>query len=473
MILKKDFILKPAINPLELGFLILLTTAFLLSSIPQHKPQSIELPENLGKNSFYKMEFLNDGYPGKRVQGQLLPHPIYATYVIKYYLQQYGRRPDPEYLRSAQIVADATLKRMSNFKGTLVFWYPKGFLVGRSYKPYYSGLTQAYYTVLFYQLYELTGKVKYKEAAYKIFKSLTIPNQDGGVLDRFSGGVSIAEVPQQPSSVILNGWLSALVAIDDYARLSKSQEAHQLFQENLQTLSRILPLFDAKAYLNSRYSLTGFTKFYLHCPKNNQLRIENIMLEIPTEGRFPVQHANARENRWKNFIRGSHPWYDKSKVFSRKGKLELNLVLSRLSFPQTNKLTFQISSVRPTTVQVLFLKGEYDPLKNEPAHYAKVKLTAFKSETRPKRISIDIPWNQAELIGYPTNFVKKIKGKPKNVYHTIHINKLDELYQRTGDPILKSYADKWRAYKTQWPSSPTYQKFFSEEVSVTKTPSIR
>jgi heparosan-N-sulfate-glucuronate 5-epimerase len=39
-------------------------------------------------------------------------------------------------------------------------------------------------------------------------------------------------------------------------------------------------------------------------------------------------------------------------------------------------------------------------------------------------------------------------GRPTNIkYHNIHIDLLNQLFQITGDPIYKSYSDKWKAYK--------------------------
>jgi heparosan-N-sulfate-glucuronate 5-epimerase len=41
-----------------------------------------------------------------------------------------------------------------------------------------------------------------------------------------------------------------------------------------------------------------------------------------------------------------------------------------------------------------------------------------------------------------------VLGRPTTVkYHNVHIDLLDRLFEITGDPIYKSYRDKWKAYK--------------------------
>src|SRR5690606_41332342 len=55
----------------------------------------------------YRIEFLPDGYPGKRTDDGVRPHPIHGPYAITDHRQAYGTSHDPHYLEAAKHVADA------------------------------------------------------------------------------------------------------------------------------------------------------------------------------------------------------------------------------------------------------------------------------------------------------------------------------------------------------------------------------
>lgn len=50
------------------------TLVCLISGCQSQKLKLPPLPANLDKNSYYKTEFLSDGFPGKRINGKLRPH---------------------------------------------------------------------------------------------------------------------------------------------------------------------------------------------------------------------------------------------------------------------------------------------------------------------------------------------------------------------------------------------------------------
>jgi hypothetical protein len=147
------------------------TVAPVLPPEPSMPPFSESLER---MRSFYKIRFDADGYPSKLQDDGLYAHPIYGYYVIKDYVRQYKKEPSQTLADALVKVADAALSRMEEHEDALVFWYNDA-LIARGESRHYSGLTQAYYAIGFWQVYEITGEQRYAEASKKVFRSLLIP----------------------------------------------------------------------------------------------------------------------------------------------------------------------------------------------------------------------------------------------------------------------------------------------------------
>lgn len=130
--------------------------------------------------AYYKLRFLQDGYPGKQLKDKIVPHPIYGAYVISDYLAQYDSTKDDKYLKAAVKVARASLGRMEKFKNALVFWYKPDMGLTPFPAKFYSGLTQSRYLVLFGKLFKLTNDPLFLESSKGILESLLINQSDGG-----------------------------------------------------------------------------------------------------------------------------------------------------------------------------------------------------------------------------------------------------------------------------------------------------
>jgi hypothetical protein len=370
-------------------------------------------------SDFYKITWTNDGYPGKlQDDGSIWEHPIYPIYVLNDYLLQYQEKPTDELREALKVVSHAAVKRMQAHEGALVFWYEPG-NGARLFKKHYSALTQGYYADTLWQVGELLEDESLLEASRKSFLALTIPHDKGGVLFRDKNGVSIAEVPQEPNSYILNGWQSALVSAWKYYELSGDPIAQDLVIESSKTMKKLLPLYDAPDGKNSRYGLTGFT--YLRTTNSD---LKNFSVSIPTEGEF---YLTNYESRWANH---------------RVNKRQVNLVVSKASYPDPIVVSIEVDS--PTKVE-LFV-GDYDPLSSSPVNEKWVEIGSVDS-TSPTLV---IPWELVDRIVYPTNFLKVIDGKNTNVYHSIHINRLAELQSITSDPEFGLWSDKWAGYLCSW-----------------------
>ena len=123
-----------------------------------------------------------------------------GRYVIADYLRQYGQDPSPELRAAILKVAHAAIDRMEPLKDALVFWYTEAMQVSRQPAKHYSGLTQAYYAEILFQAYQATGDESLREASEKTFRSLLIPQAEGGVYDAWEDGRAGggADLPERP-----------------------------------------------------------------------------------------------------------------------------------------------------------------------------------------------------------------------------------------------------------------------------------
>lgn len=334
---------------------------------------------------------------------------------------------------------------MEPFEDALVFWYEPSDSVARLQQRHYSGLTQAYYAAALLSVARITGEARFRDAADRVFRSLLIPADRGGVLYPGVLGPSIAEVPQRPNGFVLNGWETALVSVHQYAEVTGSHEASELFRTSAAEMARLLPLYDAPGLRNSRYALSGFV--YARLLVDPGVRLSDIRLRIPGQGSFPVQDVLG--SRWQN---GVFPGDLTTDGVASTGTVRFNLVLSRSSFPEENSLSVTVPAGTRVEFQVRALT--YDPLASSARQQGWVSIgeqIAGEGET-----SFTIPWDAADLAAYPTNFAKKLGGGQTNVYHPLHIQRLRELAAMSGNPTFAEWADRWQGYICEWSSMPIY-----------------
>lgn len=388
---------------------------------------------------FYRIEFLSDGYPGRRDDGEVWAHPIYGTYVLNDYLRQHGEQPTDELEEAIRTVADAIVDRMSEHRGTLVFWYEADPERGaRLYDRHYSGLTQAYYAVALHRAGERLGDETLTDAAARVFDSLLVPVEDGGVWHDGPSGPGVAEVPQEPVSWILNGWQSALLWMDKYAELARSQEAREAVRESSEAMGEMLPLYDIPKLANSRYGLTGFV--YLRLTMEQPVAVSDVSIEVPGEATYPVPVGEG--TRWQNHI-------SPDEVGSR--SMRMNVVLSRVSHPEPNRLRFTVGEPMQVTVDAYL--GDYDPLSTAPVEPEWTEIARVAADGPEV---VEIPDRITDRVAYPTNFVKEIAGENVNVYHPLHVHRLRQLADKTGVVGLAEWADQWESYVCRWTALDIY-----------------
>lgn len=392
---------------------------------------------------YYRMQFLPDGYPGRRTAEGVVAHPLYGTYVIADYLAQYRTTKDPVFLDAATRVGKAALGRMETLEGQLVFMYDPG--IGLSSLPirFYSGLTQARWMITFARLDAQLPTSEFSAAAESVLGSLMIPCEKGGVLREHGHGVVIEEYAHEIPDYTLNGWTTALLQVDDYRRLTGSERAAELVQRNLTALRQLLPLYDVPELANSRYRLTGKVRLRV-IAAGSPITFVSGGISVPGQGVYEI-HSNARKDATTNTA---------SVVGER--RFDVNGLLLYASVPEANRLTVTMDSQTEGSIRVLIGTGTYDPRRAHLHPDRFVELSRARVSGGRTTIDVPIDWSQAPLVAHPTGWYKRIAGRLVNIYHFMHIANLTKINDRYPDPLFSGYAERWRDYTKLWPSMPIY-----------------
>lgn len=420
--------------------------------------ESVGLPplprERADVYDYYQLAFLEDGFPARRTKTGVVPHPIYGTYLILDYLDVHERSGDPAALAAARRVADAAIARMDPSEGMLRFWYEAEWGLGATGERYVSGLTQAHYLDQFSRLHAICGDPAYADAARRVFRSLATDVEHGGVLASTPHGVAIEESPHRPRDLVLNGWLSALRGLRRYADRTGDAEARELIRRNVETLSRLLPLYDAPEEANSRYRIRGFGYVRLELGSDEGVSLDTPRLEIPGDGTYGLEESNT--GRWHCcVVSGLERAGDRLQATAR--RIQLNLVFSLLSAPEPNRLRLAIDCPGPNTLAVRLATGRYDPLQTGLVtdgwrDVRSVQLAAGRNE-----VTIDFPIEDIRPFVYPTNFLKRIAGRKFNAYHFVHLDGLADLLRSPQPPMVGEMRDRWATYPARWPGMPVYR----------------
>ncbi|GLI30095.1 hypothetical protein BCONGLO52_09360 [Brachybacterium conglomeratum] len=399
--------------------------------------------------NYYRIEFLPHGYPGRRTGDVLYAHPIYGPYVIADYIAQYRRTKDDVFLEAAKHVTDAAVEQMTPVGDGLAFLYSqdKTAVSSRSHT-FYSGLTQARYVECLKNLVQLPDTERFQEPLSRVLKSLLVPAEEGGVA-RYTddGGLIIEEYPSLAPDCTLNGWTTATVILRDYARLTGDELGWEIFRKSVRGLERLIPIYDVPELANSRYRLTGVASIQV-AAKGADLEVVDCEVEMPGSGTFSAK--DVRDPAGEALKSGPRHVAD--------GNAEaLVLSLSRLTWPTPNTVHLTIRASEPGEVMLGIGDGEYSPMSKDLPVSSFRELATVPVEAGENRVSVAIPWNDAELVSYPTGFGKALAGRQFNQYHWIHVDTLGKIVEETGSDILAYYREKWMRYPEKWPEMPQYQ----------------
>lgn len=399
--------------------------------------------------NYYRIEFLPNGYPGRRTDDVLYAHPIYGPYVISDYLAQYRSTKNKDFLKAAMHVADAALEQMTTVGSGLAFLYnEESAAVSTRAGTFYSGLTQARYIEAFRKLVIFPEAQRFKRPLASIVESVMVPAEEGGVA-RFTsgGGLIIEEYPSLAPDCTLNGWTTATCILLDYAASTDNEDGWSIFHQSVRGLEELIPLYDVPELANSRYRLTGVASMKI-AADGADLAISDCKVEMPGSGIYPASAkadpaGEALKNGPRNILNGHSE--------------SLTISLSRLTWPSPNRVVLRIQAASEATVTVSIGDGEYSPMtKNLPIEFYR-ELESFPVSKGENLIEVSVPWVDAELVSYPTGFGKALAGRQFNQYHWIHVDTLGKIFAHTGNELLGYYQQKWKRYPARWPNMAQYR----------------
>lgn len=413
-------------------------------------------------DAFYKGVFLADGYPGRRIDDEtIVAHPIYGVYVLNDYITQLRQTDDEEQqdaLRTGiQMVADSAIARMEDVgdTGALGFYYePEWGLGARITERHYSGLTQAYYALALERAAQALELPAYSDAASRVYDSLLVPSAEGGVLIPDETGPAFAELPSEPESYVLNGWLSVLSTMINYGNTVQDPEVIATVESSVDRLLELLPLYDVPEFSNSRYGLSGFITVRVVASVSG-LTIGDVILDVNdgTPREIPVN--DGEDGRWSTFLFAEDFEGDRLRGEALRG----NLVLSMVSFPEVNELIveFEADDDVPVEFTLEARVGRYDPAWTGPVDQEWQNLSTGTVDGG--KVTFELPWEAIGPVIYPTNFAKDIDGQSANVYHLIHVNRLRQVSEALSIPELLVWADRWEAAVCDWDTLDLYEGF--------------
>lgn len=398
-----------------------------------------------------------DGYPERWRNDRWLCHPMDGRYLIDDYVDSYDERRSSELARAVERVAMASLRRMSEFQGALVFWYEPHVAVRRAgNRRTYSGLTQAYYARSFANAARICGSRPLASAADRCFDSILIPAPSGGVLYDRPEGIAIAQVPSAPRDLVLNGWLSSLVALHEYGRLRHRADAHRLVERSAAYLVQLLPLYDVPRYRTSRYALTGVLRAELRLsPKPARTSIHSASIDVPDEGRFELLLGDR--GHWESHLWPSHVAGERYPVEVRGSTVRANLVLSRVGHPARHRVDIDLEVSEATECTLYAHLGRYDPSRASAVDRTWSPIERRSLAPGRTRLTFELPSRALDLVAAPTNFGKVIGDREVNSYHPIHVRRLRQLAERLQMRELDAWAAKWAGYMSDRSRMPLYR----------------
>lgn len=399
--------------------------------------------------AYYRIEFLPDGYPGRRTEDELFAHPIYGPYVIADYVHQYRVTKDQAYLDAAKKVADAAVAQMTAVGDGLAFIYSQEKTkVSRKKGSWYSGLTQARYVDVFNKLLALPDTDRFREPLSGILASLEVPVEDGGVAETAdNGGLIIEEYPSLAPDCTLNGWTTATVILRDYAKAKNDDQAWDLFHRSVKGLESLVPIYDVPQYATSRYKLKGPAAIRLQA-EGTEVTVNAVQVNMPGAGTFDANSdldpGGAALKKGPRRIKAGY-------------KQSFTVELSRRTFPKPNTVLFTVESAGEGAIQAFIGDNVYDPMTSLVVPEFENDLGTFPVHEGTNVIEIPVPWTEAEIIAYPTNFGKAITGRQFNQYHWIHVDTLSKIVESSDSDMLRYYRDRWQRFPAQWENIPEYQ----------------
>lgn len=190
-------------------------------------------------------------------------HPVYMGHRILNFINSYKASGDSTLLVRAEKYAEK-LMTLAHIKDSVAYLpYSFRFAVHSDSTyllepPWFSGMAQGEFLTILCRLYRMTGKESYRQFADLIFNSfLQLRGTSANWVARVDNDnyYWIEEYPHYyyPGQT-LNGFITAVYGVYDYARLSERKQAKYIYQLSMTTLKHYLPQY-RRADTTSYYCL--------------------------------------------------------------------------------------------------------------------------------------------------------------------------------------------------------------------------
>jgi len=250
-----------------------------------------------------------DDFSGLQLDAQQIPqvyvdkkygwqyHPVAIAQYGLHFLTNFareGRVRDQFVARSMAEWLVENQEEWQNGIGAWVYHYDLPFYGPRA--PWISGMAQGEAISLLLRMSLLGDRKTYEAAARRAVRAFVYPVAGGGVVQTFPDGApAFEEYPTSPASLVLNGFLFALLGLRDYALYFADTPSQKLFDLCVAGLKKNLPRYD-----------TGYWTLYdLHPSRRlasaKYLRIHVQLLHI-------FAHATGDESfrhlakRWSSYL---------------------------------------------------------------------------------------------------------------------------------------------------------------------------
>ena len=120
--------------------------------------------------------------------------------------------------------------------------------------PWISSLAQGQALPLLVRAWKISGDDRYLKSGQTALQSFDVPVADGGVLVFVNGHPFYEEYPTATPTLVLNGFLFALIGLRDFAEATGNEHARRLWVRGERTAAAIIQWYSVAAH-DSRYDL--------------------------------------------------------------------------------------------------------------------------------------------------------------------------------------------------------------------------
>ena len=321
-------------------------------------------------------------------------HPmIWGRYI-------FNNSHNESFIQDFDLKLSKTSKILSD--GGMVFYYPNLYPLNRMRGPdiMYSAISQSEILAGFLKLESELKTKKSSKLTQSVLKGLLFPHEQGGVnLDN----LAFLEFPMFRSNpeIILNGWLHAILHLNDLALATNNEEIVFLVHKNMNFFAKNhASWYDEKRNI-SNYSDTSPIRTIFDGSVNKQSIRVLYRGEAKGLKNYIFEPVEDLDNAYSSFD---------TRVISRRGKL-LTIGLNRSTL-------FDTLIVSDLPFRMKLKNHAYDDLRATPSTVGDW-ITVNSSKIRDGIHVFDMAdFEGTHIYGNPTNFAK-INGK--NFYHGQHI----------------------------------------------------